>query len=157
MYSIKEIIERFKGIHGDKYCYDKFVYNGMHNKSCIVCPEHGEFYQTPHSHLKGQGCPKCGLLSRTKKRKYDTELFIQKSREIHGDKYDYSKVKYVDSQTYVSIICQIHGEFKQKPYSHLQGQGCIECYNSQRGKSLKKDFNTFLLKLKEIYGDKYDY
>ena len=65
----KEILERIKLIHGNQYDYTKFKYNGMHKKVCRICPEHGEFWQTPHSHLKGQGCPKCALEIRTEKKK----------------------------------------------------------------------------------------
>ena len=65
-----EIIDRIRSIHGDKYDYSRFEYYGMSVKSCIICPEHGEFWQTPHAHLKGQGCPKCALNSRSEKRRY---------------------------------------------------------------------------------------
>jgi len=157
MLTTSDVIERFKEVQTVKYDYSKFVYNGMHKKSCIICPEHGEFWQSPHSHLKGQGCPKCGLLSRTKKRLYNNELFIEKSRKKHGDKYDYSKVEYKDSQTYVTIICPVHGEFQQKPYCHLNGQGCPKCYDEKRGGSQKKGINDFIDKLHQIYGDKYDF
>ena len=157
MLTTEEVIKRFQEVQGTKYDYSKFAYNGMHHKSCIICSEHGEIWQTPHAHLKGQGCPKCGLMSRTKKRQYNNEVFIRKAREVHGGKYDYSKVDYKDSQTYVTIICTVHGEFKQKPYNHLQGQGCPKCYNDERGVKLKKNFSDFINELKQIYGNKYDF
>ena len=153
----KEILERIKLIHGNQYDYTKFKYNGMHKKSCIICPEHGEFWQTPHSHLKGQGCPKCSLKKRIEKKKYSTNIFIEKAREIHGDEYDYSKVKYIDSKTKVEIICPKHGSFWQKPYLHLRGQGCMGCFNEQRKNMFKKDFNDFIEQLNRIYGGKYDF
>ena len=56
-----------------------------------------------------------------------TEQFIEKAKKVHGDKYDYSKVVYVNSQTKVCIICPIHGEFSQTPNAHLRGQGCPTC------------------------------
>lgn len=56
--------------------------------------------------------------------KSQTENFIEQARKVHGDKYDYSKVDYVDANTLVSIICPNHGEFKQTPSSHLSGHGC---------------------------------
>ena len=153
----KEILERIKLIHGDQYDYTKFKYNGMHKKVCIICLRHGEFWQTPHSHLKGQGCPKCALEIRTEKKKYSTNTFIEKAKEIHGDKYDYSRVKYIDSKTKVEIICPKHGSFFQKPYLHLRGQGCMECFNEQRKNMFKKDFNDFIEQLNRIYGNKYDF
>lgn len=56
-----------------------------------------------------------------------TEEFIQKAKAIHGDKYDYSKVEYVNNRTNVTIICPMHGEFQQTPANHLKGQGCPAC------------------------------
>ena len=60
-------------------------------------------------------------------RKKTTEEFIQKAREIHGNKYDYSKVKYINNKEKVCIICPTHGEFWQIADSHLGGQGCPKC------------------------------
>ena len=57
------------------------------------------------------------------------EQFILKARQVHGWKYDYSKVDYKDSRTKICIICPIHGEFWQLPSSHLCGNGCIKCRN----------------------------
>ena len=56
--------------------------------------------------------------------KLTTEEFIKRAREVHGDKYDYSKVMYKNSKDKVSIVCNKHGEFLQAPDKHLQGSGC---------------------------------
>ena len=40
-----------------------------------------------------------------------SEQFIEDSRKVHGEKYDYSKVEYINDKTKVCIICPIHGEF----------------------------------------------
>ena len=120
----QDCIKRAKEKHFNKYDYSKFIYNGYDVKSCIICPEHGEFWQTPHAHLLGCGCPKCCRLYQT------TEDFIEKAREVHGDKYDYSKVEYVNNKTKVCIICPEHGEFWQNPNNHLHGQNCPYCKNS---------------------------
>ena len=53
-----------------------------------------------------------------------TVRFIENAKKVHGDKYDYSKVQYVDSDTKVCIVCPIHGEFEQFPGNHLRGYGC---------------------------------
>lgn len=83
--------------------------------------------------------------------KYNTEIFMNKARQVHGDKFDYSKVNYVNSQTKVTIICPIHGEFEQKPNNHLNGQGCIHCkYENQ---SLK--FPEHEERFKDVEGKKY--
>nr|DAR48406.1 MAG TPA: restriction enzyme [Bacteriophage sp.] len=59
-----------------------------------------------------------------------TEQFITSAKEIHGNRYDYSKVKYVDSKTPVTIICPEHGEFEQTPNVHLSNHGCPKCKQS---------------------------
>ena len=119
--------ERAIAVHGNKYDYSQSVYSGMHKKLTIVCPIHGPFEQEAHSHLKGQGCPKCGIESRSRKRSDTKETFIEKARKVHGDKYDYSNVEYNGPFNNVRIICQKHGEFLQKAYLHLDGCGCQKC------------------------------
>lgn len=132
-------IEKAKEIHGDKYDYSKVSYSKVTDKVCIICPEHGEFWQEARQHYKGQGCPKCGVNKRVEKRTNTRDSFILKAREIHGWKYDYSKVNYVNSQTKVCIICPEHGEFWQKPNSHLsQKQGCPTCSESHIESEVRK-------------------
>ena len=123
--STKEFIEKARKVHGDKYDYSKVEYINNKTKVCIICPEHGEFWQTPNCHLSGDGCAKC-----SKKHKYTTEEWIEEAKKVHGNKYDYSKVNYINSQTKVCIICPEHGEFWQKPDGHLLGQGCPICRTS---------------------------
>lgn len=55
------------------------------------------------------------------------EEFIAKSKVVHGNRYDYSKVVYKNSKTKVIIVCPEHGEFEQKPEKHWSGQGCPVC------------------------------
>lgn len=57
--TIEEFIERARKVHGDKYDYTKVGYKGNDIKVCIICPIHGEFWQTPRNHIKGSECPKC--------------------------------------------------------------------------------------------------
>lgn len=150
---IREVNE----IHNGKYDYSKFVYTRKIDKSTIICPEHGEFEQSMHCHLKGQGCPKCGLRSRVEKSRDTTESFITKAKAVHGDRYDYSKVEYKGNKDKVCIICNIHGEFWQTPNSHLNGDGCPECGNESKGNSQRDDTETFIEKARGVHGGKYDY
>lgn len=147
-----EFIKRSREIHGDKYDYSKINYVNSQTKVCIICPKHGEFWQTPSHHLKGIGCPKCGIESVQKSHISTAEEFINKAREVHGNKYDYSKINYVNSRTKVCIICPEHGEFWQKPNDHLMGKGCPKC--SGNG---KLNTNEFIKKARAVHGDKYDY
>ena len=153
MEKTKKFIQRAKEIHGDKYDYSKVIFKNVDTKVCIICPVHGEFWQTPYNHLKGHGCSKCGKIKVWSKRnKTTTEQFIQRAKEIHVDKYDYSKVEYVNPKTKVCIICPEHGEFWQTPDSHLHGCKCPTC--AGRKKITTEDF---IQRAKEIHGDKYDY
>ena len=152
MTKTEEFIKKAKGIHGDKYNYTKVNYIDCNTKVCIICPEHGEFWQSPRCHLRGRGCSLC-----SKNKKLTTEEFIKRSREIHGDKYDYSKVNYVNNHTKVCIICPEHGEFWQKPISHLNGHGCVKCYTKDCADRFSLTTKEFIKKAKDIHGDKYDY
>ena len=132
----EQFIKKARDIHGDKYDYSKVKYVNVNTKVCIICPEHGEFWQTPLVHLYGGGCgcKECRKKKLNEKFKFDLETFIKKARDIHGDKYDYSKVVYVNSHTPVTIVCPEHGEFEQMPYSHLNGRGCYKCGRVTSGK-----------------------
>lgn len=93
----------------------------------IICPIHGEFMQTPNSHLRGSGCPYC---YRNTQRMCGNH-FINRSKLLHNNKYDYSKCKYFNMTTKVIIICKDHGEFLQLPANHLNGSGCPNCIISK--------------------------
>ena len=75
---------------------------------------------------------------------YNKETFIQKAKEVHGNKYDYSKVVYIDSVTKISIICKKHGEFEQLPVSHLRGFGCKNCGFEKSKQASSDSQNSFL-------------
>lgn len=127
---LDDFLKRAKNIHGDKYDYSAFVFKNGRAKSIIGCPIHGPFLQSPFVHLIGEGCPKCSIAKRKEKRITPQDDVIKRFRAIHGDKYDYSKVKYVNSHTKVCIICPIHGDFTQTPSSHERGSGCPRCRES---------------------------
>lgn len=134
---ITDKIRDAEKVHGYKYDYSKVEYTNAKTKLCIICSEHGEFYQTLHNHLYGKGCPICGKdkIWITRNR-VTTEDFIKKAKMVHGDKYDYSKVDYINAKTKVCIICneigkngKVHGEFYQTPSNHLNKKkyGCPKC------------------------------
>ena len=115
----EQFIEEAKKIHGNEYDYSKVDYINNRTKLGIICTKHGEFWQSPRQHLRGQGCPKCGAFKNRKYtvkvkpngKKYSTEEFINKLKEIYGDKYDYSKVEYTNRNSKIILICKKHGEF----------------------------------------------
>ena len=81
--SKEEFIKRANEKHGDKYNYSKVDYVNNQAKVCIICPEHGEFWQTPNSHLNGVGCPKCNLSH--------LERSVMNYLDNIGITYDYQK------------------------------------------------------------------
>jgi hypothetical protein len=125
---IKKAIEK----HGDKYDYYKVDYKCAIENVIITCKKHGDFEQTPNSHLSGAGCRKCGNVY-----KPTTNEFIKTATEKHGDKYDYSKVDYKGADKKVIIICKEHGEFLQRPACHNLGMGCRKCISRHSKSQIK--------------------
>lgn len=165
---LDKFIEKARKVHGNKYDYSKVEYINANTKVTIICPEHGEFEQTPGSHIYGRGCPKCGKLTTSKKLRSNTDVFIEKAKAIHGNKYDYSKVEYVTQIDEITIICPEHGEFKQRPVLHLQGHGCNECGKEIQAETLRKinelrkitrsrKTQEFIEKARKVHGDFYNY
>ena len=155
--SKEDFIKKARKVHGDKYKYTKVVYVNNKTKVCIICPEHGEFWQTPSGHLQGQGCPTCGHVVVGDSKRSSLSDFIKKARKVHGDKYDYSKVEYIGSKIKVCIICPEHGKFEQIPNSHLRTHGCPKCKGDKLRESKTLTKEEFIKKAREIHKDKYDY
>jgi hypothetical protein len=123
----KNIIDRFNKKHNDKYDYTNSIYIQTDITIDIICPIHGLFKQTPHHHLFGAGCQKCGNVY-----KKTTSEFINDANHIHNNRYDYNLTEYKNNRTKVSVICHLHGEFKVTPNDHLNKKsGCPKCQNSK--------------------------
>jgi very-short-patch-repair endonuclease len=139
-------IDKAKQIHNNVYDYSKVNYVNADTKIIIICKIHGEFIQIPDFHINRKcGCPKC-----SNNIKFDTLEFIEKSKQIHKNKYDYSKVEYINNQIPIIIICKIHGDFTQLPYVHLLNHGCPSCINKTEFLFLKK-IQDFYPTLKKQY------
>lgn len=151
-YNTEIFIEKAKLIHGNKYDYSKAYYINSQTKVCIICPKHGEFWQKPYSHLNGNGCPSCVGL-----KKRDSESFIEKAISVHGNRYDYSKTKYVNKRSKVIITCKIHGDFEQAANNHLRGQGCPLCGKKYASEYRKNDFSHFIKESTNRFGEKYSF
>lgn len=134
-------------IHGDKYDYSLVIYKNFETKVSIGCKIHDVFQQTPHHHLKGQGCQLCSYNT-----PLTTESFIIKAEKVHKNRYDYLLVEYKKWNIKVSIICKEHGIFKQIPNSHLNGQGCPKCI-----KNTKRTIEEFIEEALKTHGELYDY
>lgn len=133
-----EFIDKANKIHNFKYNYSKSNYVDHLTKICIICPEHGEFWQTPAGHLTGRGCKLCKNLKLSLDRRSNVDDFKNKASLIHKNLYDYSNVEYINAQTKILIKCKIHGDFLQTPNHHLQGQGCPICKQSKGEKIVEE-------------------
>ena len=146
----QEIIKRLIDIHGNKYDYSKVNYINSRTPITLICKKHGEFdYYIKHL-KEGRGCPMC---SKNK----TTVDFIENAKNVHGDKYDYSKSNYTGRHNKLIIICPIHGDFEQEAGAHLSGCGCPKCANERRNNNKRMSTEEFIKRAKYIHGNKYDY
>lgn len=139
-FDLQTYINKANNVWNNKYNYSKLTWKGVAEKVCIICPEHGEFWQLPNNHLKGEcGCLQCRGLSSDFEKISSTEILIKKAIKKFGDKFDYSKTEFINSRTKIKITCPIHGEFETLPYQFLQNTyGCPLCNtkNLSRGEIL---------------------
>ena len=126
----EEFIQKAINKHNNKYDYSLVEYEDAHKKVKIICKIHGKFEQLAYSHLSGQGCGKCGILSIGNSLSSNIEEFIKNAKLVHDNRYDYSFVEYKRNKNKVKIICKEHGEFLQTPNNHLNNQGCPSCSNN---------------------------
>lgn len=152
----EQFIQKANIVHKNKYDYSKVEYINNSTKVCVICPVHGEFWQSPNKHLQGRGCPKCGQLNGNKKKSFTQEEFENKANIIHNFKYIYSN-DYINDSTKIKITCPIHGDFFQTPYHHLRGQGCPKCAIEKNSNRQKMSQEEFVLKANAIHNGKYDY
>jgi hypothetical protein len=85
-------------------------------------------------------------------KKVTTQDFISRAREVHGDRYDYSKSVYVSATTPMTIICPEHGEFQQRPVNHTMGRGCRDCAGNK-----PLTITKFIERANAKHRNRYDY
>lgn len=140
-----DFVNKAQFIHTDdfgntKYCYDKVNYITNDVKVEIYCKKcESYFWQTPNNHLYGYGCQSCWFNRVGDTKRLSTTEFISKALRVHENKYDYTLVDYINTNTPVSIICKMCSEdigkqfvFEQAPINHLAGNGCLRCRDIER-------------------------
>jgi hypothetical protein len=132
--TVEEIITISSLKHNNKYDYSLVDYLNSELYISIICPEHGLFKQKTYKHMYGQGCPKCVNYVKP----FTNEEFFNKLKNIHGERYDYSLVKFKSTKHKIDIICREHGLFKQKVSKHIDGQGCPRCNDSKGETEISK-------------------
>ncbi|GEM_PF-4145734 len=126
------VLAKFEAVHGNVYDYSRVDYRGASVPVVIGCRIHGDFKQKPIAHQQGNGCPKCGNAAKGASLRRTTHTararkFFAKVRQVHGDRYDYSRAVYVNAHTKITIGCPVHGDFEQEPQHHAAGHGCRQC------------------------------
>ena len=158
--NMKQTKEQFLGKLFERYPnrktlldFSDFEYINAQTKSKVTCLMCGDtYFVTPNDLYSGSGCKRCSYTEQAERQSSTTEEFIKKAKNVWGDRYDYSKVEYVNSQTPVVIICKEHGEFMQPPASHLQKHGCSRC-----AKVARYTDKTFQEQARKVHGDFYTY
>lgn len=152
-----DFIRRASILHKNKYDYSKAIYISSRRKVIITCSIHGEFTQTPDSHLSGQGCALCGYVRSTEAGRGSTDTFIKRAKEVHGDSYRYENTQYVNTIHPVIITCTVHGDFIQIPRHHISGSGCPKCKVVSIQEALRKDNSYFIQRSIYKHGNTYGY
>jgi hypothetical protein len=155
--TLDKFIERANKAHNSYYGYSRVKFKNVECKIEIICPQHGPFFQQLMSHLKGFNCPQCGRISAAKKLSHSLQRFLDDAKKAHGDKYDYSRVKYTNALTNVTIICPSHGPFDQKPANHIRDAGCSKCGDESAALIRTRTTKEFTQEAKEVHGSLYDY
>ena len=161
----EEFIQRAKEIHGDKYDYSNTEYEHSHKKveiKCNNCKEIFPIVASNHINIrpskgKASGCYNCFKQNHSVLLANTTKEFIEKAKEIHGDKFDYSNTNYEHSRNKVEIICKFHAAFKQRPSDHLSGAGCKKCATDLLINNRRKLNEDFIRQANEYHNYKFDY
>jgi len=124
---IKNLLTKINKKYNFDYIYPEKLNVLRTDNFIATCKVHGEFKTSLKKLSNGIQCKLCAIKKLADNQRDDLKSFIEKSKNIHGDKYDYSNVEYCDSQKHINIICKFHGEFYKKPYHHIGGQGCPIC------------------------------
>lgn len=159
----EEFNQKVFDIHKGKYGTDKVIFKNLTTKVILTCPIHGDFEVYPHNILNGQGCYWCGREVTKNKIKKGKEKFINQSRELYGDLFDYSEVEYVNGHTEVCLIChrinpkngEEYGRIYQTPVSHLKHLPRI-LSNEETSKRQRSNTEEFIKKLNKKYPGKFD-
>jgi len=154
-----QFVNKANDKHEGFYNYSLVDYINAKTKVKIICPIHGVFEQQPSNHLFGQGCIGCMGDNVRKARKFAKEQWIERFKEVHGDKYDYSLVKVGEgggANYKIIIVCEKHGEFLQTPHAHLhRSNNCPYCNISKGEDEIEKFFikNDILYKREKRFKD----
>ena len=144
---------------GDRFDYSHIHYSRQKAPVTIVCPDHGEFTQTPDKHLQSSfGCPKCGVDARALARiQQGRHRFLLSFLEKYGDRLELLS-EYVSAKSPIQFRCKIHGlEFESTPDRLNVGiHGCSKCARESIGEQSRLSQDDFIRRVVAKFGDQFD-
>lgn len=157
-YTTESFIKKAKAIHPE-YDYGESVFKTTKDKVTVTCKEHGDFQIAPNHLFNGQGCPKCRYIKSANSNRRSLNDVIKLAREVHGDKYDYSKItEYKNDRIKYPIVCPEHGVFYMTMNNHIQAkQGCPACGKIQSSINRRTTFNNFVKEANNVHNNFYSY
>lgn len=156
--STEQFIKKSEDIHGRLYDYSLTKYENNKTRTEIICQIHGIFFQAPRDHLRGNGCPKCGIEKLKNVKKITKEKFLYIAECKYNNAFDYSLADYKDYETKIKISCLVHGIFLQSPHLHLLAKhGCPKCGKDAATHKKYLDTEEFILRAQNKHHYRYDY
>lgn len=153
-YTAETFIDVANKLHNFKYDYSSMKFDGINKEICIICPEHGETYQTPRNHIRTVGCNECSLINKTSKPVKNIKKILSKYNVISEYIFDDCKNKkplpfdlYIPE---INICIEYDGRQHYEPIEHWGGVESLKCiqHNDKIKTQYCKDNNIFLLRIK---------
>lgn len=143
----QQAITTLNQTHSNYYIYTDSIYTKANEVFEYICPKHGLISHQLYRKHKTNGCPKCG--NYRSGHKLSLEQIVVKAQLIHTN-YDYSHSCLThDNRTYLTYVCPIHGNQKQRLDAHLSGNGCKFCNQTGISGNFYKNKNTMLYYVKK--------
>ena len=154
-----EFIKKSIVLYGEKYEYLKTTYKSCFKPVLITCRIHGDFYKAPSQFLSGHECPKCIKVKYNENMSTSYEIFLQRCKKKHGDRFDYNQSSYTKISASVEIYCKEHSiHFTQNAQTHIGGKGgCPSCKARATSNTFLKTTEKFVEDSILAHGGLYDY
>lgn len=147
----EKFLVRMKELFGDKLDFSNSVFVNSDTDVTYVCPIHGERTTKGKNLLAGYGCKLCAREVVKKKLTWTQEKFLEEAEKVNKGGYDLSKVKYINNNTKIEVVCPVHGSYWVLPRTFLAGHKCAKCQKKYN------DTEYFKERSKEVHKDRYDY
>jgi ssDNA-binding Zn-finger/Zn-ribbon topoisomerase 1 len=156
-----EFERRARAAHGARYDLSSAVYETQYDKVIVGCAEHGNFQILPYNLWNGGGCALCALQENGLAHRVTPEIYKTRIAEVHGERYDHSRIQYRRMHDPITVLCPRHGPFSPSAVNYLMGRGCPKCGGESAAKvrtpKLVLSADEVLSRFCAVHGDRYDY